>query len=124
MPTQQGRRLDEELVASVASEQPCEPGQHRAICRLQRGAVNLASQDCRLVTQDHDLDGEVGVTATGESDQLEDAAERSVEEREGHGRMLAAPESGRQSAGRRPWMASRHRPVGDKRRSSNGSHHA
>ena len=31
--------------------------------RLQRRSVQLASKDCHLVTQDHDLDGEVGVTA-------------------------------------------------------------
>ncbi len=47
----------------------------------------------------------IGVTAEDESDQLEDAPERPVGERQGHGRMLAGPESGRQSAGRRARMA-------------------
>jgi len=55
-----------------------------------------------LRVQHDDLDGEIGVTAAGE---LEHAAERPVEEREGHCRMLAAPESRRQSTGRRSWIA-------------------
>jgi hypothetical protein len=42
--------------------------------------VDLASKDCHLVAQHDDLDSEVRVTATDESDQLEDAAERPVEE--------------------------------------------
>ena len=54
--------------------------------------------------QDDDLDREIRVTAADESDELEDAAERPVEEREGHCRMVAAPESRRQSAVRRQWM--------------------
>jgi hypothetical protein len=67
--------------------------------------VDLAAQDGHLVAQHDDLDGEIGVTAADESDELDDAAERPVEEREGHGRMLAAPKPRRQSAGRRPRMA-------------------
>ena len=65
----------------------------------------IHSQDRHLVAQHDDLDGEIGVTAEDESDELEDAAERPVEEREGRGRMLAAPESSRQRAGRRLRMA-------------------
>ena len=42
------------------------------------------------MAQHDDLDREVRVLATGEPDQLEDATERPVQEREGHRRMLAA----------------------------------
>ena len=52
--------------------------------------MDLAPQDCHLVSQHDDLDGKVGVVANDEADQLEDAAERPVEEREGHDPMLAA----------------------------------
>jgi hypothetical protein len=97
--------LDEEVSEMLAGEQSCESRHHRPVRRVQRRSVDLAPQYRHLVAQHDDLDGEIGVTTEDESDQLEDAAERLVEEREGHGRMLAAPESRRQSAGRRPWMA-------------------
>jgi len=58
--------------------------------------VNLASKHRHLMTQDHDLDGQIGVTAEDESDQLEDAAVRPVKEREGHRWILAAPRSSSQ----------------------------
>ena len=102
MPAQQGRRLDEEVSEAVAGEESCESRQHRPVRRLQRRSVQLASKDCHLVTQDRDLDGEVGVTAEDESDELEEAAERPVEERESHGRMLAAPGASRQSPAHSP----------------------
>ena len=79
--------------------------QHGPIHRLERWPMDLAPQDCDLMAQHDDLDGEIGVTATDEADELDDAAERSVEERQGHCRMLAAWEPRRQSPGRRPWMA-------------------
>lgn len=47
--------------------------------------MHLASEHRHLVTQDHDLDREVRISATDEADQLQHAAERPVEEREGHG---------------------------------------
>jgi hypothetical protein len=57
------------------------------------------------VAQHDDLDGEICVAVTDESDELKDTAERPVEEREGHRWMLSAPESRRQSAARSRWMA-------------------
>lgn len=85
VPAQQGCWLDEEASETLAGEQSCQSGQHRSICRLERRAVHLASEDRHLMTQDHDLDREVRISATDEADQLKYAAERSVEEREGHG---------------------------------------
>ena len=76
MPAQQGRRLDEEVPETLAGEQSCEPRQHRSICRLQRRPVDLAPEDCHLVSEHDELDGEVRVTAIDESDEPEDAAER------------------------------------------------
>jgi hypothetical protein len=71
--------------------------------------MDLASEDGHLMAQYHDLDSEVRVPLTGESDELEEAAERPVEEREGHCRMLAAWESGvKVQAEARGWR-SRHR---------------
>jgi hypothetical protein len=92
VPAQQGFWSDEGASETPAREQSCQSRQHRPVRRLQRRSVDLASKDRHLVTQDHDLDGEIGVMAEDESDQLEDAPERPIEEREGHSRMLAAPE--------------------------------
>ena len=104
LPTQQGCRLDEEVSESTTGEQSCQSGQHRSICWFQRRAVHLALEDRHLMTQDHDLDREVRISATDEADQLKYAAVRPMQEREGHRSMLAAPCTSRQSAGRRPWM--------------------
>jgi len=100
VPTQQGCRLDEEVPESPAGKQSCESRQHRSICRLQRRSVDLAPEDRHLVAQHDDLNGEIHVTATDEADQPQHLAERPVEEREGHRRMLAAPGTSRQSAAR------------------------
>ena len=97
MPAQQGRRLDEEMPETLVGEQSRQPGQHRSICRLERRSVDLASEDRHLMAQHQDFNGEIDIAASGEPDQLEDAAERPVEEREGHRSMLAAPSTGRQS---------------------------
>ncbi len=97
VPTQLGCRLDEEVPESPAGEQTCEPRQNRSVGRLQCRSVDLASEDRHLVAQHDDLDGEIRVTATAQSDELQDTAERPVEEREGHRWTLAAPESRRQS---------------------------
>lgn len=80
MPTQQGCRLDEEAPESPAGEQRCEPHQNRSVGRLQCRSVDLASEDRHLVAQHDDLDGEICVTATDQSDEPQDTAERPVEE--------------------------------------------
>jgi hypothetical protein len=98
MSAPQGRRLDEEVSETMAGEQSCQSGQHCSICWLQRRAVHLASEDRHLMTQDHDLDREVRISARDEADQLKYAAESPIEEREGHRSMLAAPGPSRQSA--------------------------
>jgi hypothetical protein len=56
------------------------------------------------VAKHDDLDSEVRVPATGKSDELEEAAEGPVEERESHRRMLAAQGAKRQSAAHGGWM--------------------
>ena len=56
-----------------------------------------------------DLDGEIGIAATDEPDQLEDATERPVEEREGHRRMLAAGAFWRRSPAQETWTRRHYR---------------
>ena len=104
VPALQGCRLDEEAPESSAREQPRQPGQDRPIRWLECGTWHLAPEDCHLVATHDNLDGEIGVAATEETDDLEDVAERSVEEREGHRWMLAAPEYNRQRPAHRWWM--------------------
>jgi hypothetical protein len=85
VPAQQGRRLDEEVLETLSGEQSCESRKHRSIRPFQRGSVHLAAQHCHRMAQHDDLDSEVRIFASDEADQLEDAAVRPVEEREGHG---------------------------------------
>ena len=70
VPAQQGCRLDDEVPEAVAGDQSCESRQHRPIRRLERRSVDLAPKDRHLETHDHDLDGEIGVTAEDASDEL------------------------------------------------------
>jgi catechol 2,3-dioxygenase-like lactoylglutathione lyase family enzyme len=90
VPAQQGGRLDEAPSLAKAREQSHQAGQHGPVGRLQRRTADLASEYRDLVAQHDDLDCEVAVLAAEEPDQLEDANERLVQEREGHRRMLAA----------------------------------
>ena len=96
--------MDEQASETLAGEQSCQRGQDRPVGALQHRTVDLAPEDCHLVSEHDDLDGELGVASTGEPDELEDAAERPVEEREGHRRMLAESEFQRQSPAHSPWM--------------------
>ena len=78
MPAQQGGRLDEEVPETMAWEQPLELCQYRPILRIERRSWYLASEDRHLVAKHDDLDGEIRVAAAEETDELEDAADRSV----------------------------------------------
>jgi hypothetical protein len=104
VPAQQGCRLDEEVPETPASEQSCDSRRHRSICRLERWSLHLASKHRHLVAQHDDLDGEIGVTATDQSDEPKEMAERAVEEREGHRPMLTGTDTPPQSAGHGPWV--------------------
>jgi hypothetical protein len=79
VPAHQGCRLDENAPESSAWEQPRQPGQYRPIRWLECRTWHLASEDRYLVAQHDNLDGEIGIAATEESDDLEDPAERPVE---------------------------------------------
>lgn len=90
---------------SLVWKQPCQRSGHRPVGGLARQTVDLASEDRHLVAEHDDLDCEVRVGATGHADELEDAAERPVQEREGHPWMLAASATDRQSPGQlHAWM--------------------
>ncbi len=84
--------MDKGAPETLAGEQPCESGQDGPIRGLERRSMDLAPEDRYLVAEQDHLDGEVRVAATQEPDQLEETAERPVEEREGHRRMLVAGE--------------------------------
>jgi len=64
----------------LAGEQACQPGGHRLVGGLQYRSGDLASQYRHLVAEQDDLDDEVGVAATGEPDQLEEATERPIQD--------------------------------------------
>jgi hypothetical protein len=97
--------LDEASSPAKAREQSPQAGQYCPVGRLQPRTVDLASEYRHLVAQDDDLNCKVAVLAEGEADQLEDANERPVQERESHRGMLAASGDGRQHPAHSPWMA-------------------
>jgi hypothetical protein len=53
-------------------EKSRQPGEDRSVRGLQHWSVGLPSEDRHLMAQKDDLDRQVRVTATNESDQLED----------------------------------------------------
>jgi len=73
VPSQRSVRLDEEVPETPAGKQTCRSRQYRPIRLFQRRSMNLAPQDRHLVAHHDDLDGDIGVTAEDESDQLQDA---------------------------------------------------
>jgi len=75
VPAQKGSRLDEEASEASTGEKSCESCDHGSIRLFQHWSVNLASEDCHLMAQHDDLDGEVRIVAKGETDQLKDAKE-------------------------------------------------
>jgi hypothetical protein len=66
VPASEGLWLDEEAAEMLAGEESRRSGQDCSPGSGQR-SVDLASEHRPLVTQHHDLDREVCVTATGET---------------------------------------------------------
>jgi hypothetical protein len=60
---------------TLAGEQSCQPHHDRPVGNPQHCSVHLASKHRYLMALHDDLDCEVRVAATGESSELEDAAE-------------------------------------------------
>ena len=100
MAAQQGCRLDRQAPESSVDEQPGESRQHGPVRGLERWPMNLAAEDRDFGSRHDDIDGEVNVALPDEADQLEVAAGRPLEEREGHRRMLVVGARRRQSPGR------------------------
>ena len=90
VPAKQRVGLDEEVSASVPGEQPCQPGEQCPVRRTQRWPVDLATQHRHLVAQHDHLDRQFVSAPTCEPDQLGNADEQEVEERQGHGAILVA----------------------------------
>ena len=78
VPAQERGRLDEAPSLVKAREQSPQSGQHGPIGWLQHWTLDRAWEYRDFVAQDDDLDRKIGVLATGETDQLEDATERPV----------------------------------------------
>jgi len=84
MPAQQGLRLHEEASPASSRQKPAQSSEHCSIRWLQGWTVHVAAQDGDLVTEHDDLDGQVLLLTTGETDQLEHADEAKVEKGECH----------------------------------------
>jgi hypothetical protein len=84
MPAQQRLRLDKEASPASSRQKPAQSSEHCSIRWLQGRTRHLSSQDGDLVAQHNDLDGQVLLLTTRETDQLKSANEGNVEEEECH----------------------------------------
>ena len=84
MPTEQRLGLHEEPPSPNGREETAQAREHGPIRWPEGRACDLAAQHRDLVTEDDDLDRQLLLLAKGETDQLEEANERHVEERESH----------------------------------------
>ena len=84
VPTQQGLGLDKESATSGTGEQSTQPSQQGTISWSKRRPVYLSTQDRHLVTEDDDLDGQIGGGAPLQAQQLEDPEEGEIKEGQGH----------------------------------------
>jgi hypothetical protein len=78
MPAQQGLRLDKEAASASSRKKPGQSSEHCSIRWLQGRTRHLSAQDCELVTEHDDLDGQVLLLTTREADQLKNADEGNV----------------------------------------------
>jgi hypothetical protein len=84
VPVEEGLGLDQEHRPAGSSELAAQRCQQGAILGLQPGPWMLATQDHELVTQHEDFDFLGLGRSAAEHDQLEDVAQRQVEERPNH----------------------------------------
>jgi hypothetical protein len=84
VPTEQRLGLHEEPPSPNGREETAQAREHGPIRWPEGRACDLAAQHRDLVTEDDDLDRQLLLLAKGETDQLEEANERHVEERESH----------------------------------------
>ena len=61
MPTEQGMGLHEETMELPSGDQSAETGKECSIRGSQGRAVHLPSEDCHLVPEHDDLDGQIGL---------------------------------------------------------------
>ena len=68
VPAKQGVGPDEEAREVLAGKQSGQSGEQRPISRLERGSADLAFEHRHLVAEHDDLDRQVHIRATRESD--------------------------------------------------------
>ena len=78
MPSQEGRRLDKEASPATSRQKPAQSSEHRSIRWLQGRTRHLSAQDGNLVAEHDDLDRQVLLLTTRETDQLKNADEGNV----------------------------------------------
>jgi hypothetical protein len=71
MPTQQSLGFDEEPMEPHSGEHSAESGQYRTVWWPQRRTCNLAPKNRHFVSQDDDLDGQIGVFRPSETEELQ-----------------------------------------------------
>ena len=85
MPTEQCVGLDEEPRELRSGDQPTEACEEGTIRWSQSRAGHLPSEDCHLVSEHDDLNGQIRVIGPLQAEDLDGPEEGEIEEREGHG---------------------------------------
>ena len=80
MPTEEGAGLHEEPMELRSGNQPAEAGNEGSVRRLQSWTVHLATEDRHLVTKDDHFDGQIGVVAPSQPEDLHGPEEGEIEE--------------------------------------------
>jgi hypothetical protein len=84
VPAKQGLGLDEEPVTLGPQQQADQSGEQCPIGWAERRPRYLATQDCDLVAEDDDLDGQVRSVAALQSEEGEGPDERQIEKGQRH----------------------------------------
>ncbi len=84
MPVEDGLRGDEEPMPPLTRDEASQQGDQRPVRPREAGPRALAAEDRQLVAQDQDLGILRQVVQMVYTDELKDATEETVEERQGH----------------------------------------
>lgn len=82
MPAQKRLRADQEREPDRARQPSAETGQRQTISRSPAGPLDLALEDTQLVSEDEELQPEVGVGALAVDEGVEEQTEGGIEDRE------------------------------------------
>jgi len=104
MPAKQRFRLDEEPVALGPRQQAAQRGEQGPVSGSRRRSGDLLAKDRNLVTEDDDLNGQIGGVIAPQSQEFEHPDEGDIEKGQGHRPPSLARRRCRNSPVQGRWM--------------------